>query len=144
MKQLHVVQLTSVHSAYDLRIIKQCRSLAAAGYQVTLIAPHSCDEFTGGIHIRRVPMVEGRFRRMTLTVWRIYREAVRQRADIYHFHDPELIPVGLLLKARRKKVIYDAHEPYPQKILCKAWIPIKLRPLVSRVFAVFERMASAM
>jgi glycosyltransferase involved in cell wall biosynthesis len=141
MKPIHVVQLTSVHSAYDLRIIKECTSLAGAGYKVTLIAPHPRDEKTGGVQIRGVPMVEGRFRRMTLTVWRIYREAVRQRADIYHFHDPELIPMGLLLKARRKKVIYDAHEPYPQKILCKAWIPIKLRPLVSHVFAVFERIA---
>src|SRR6185437_10770535 len=144
MKRIHVVQLTSVHSAYDLRILKECRSLAAAGYQVTLIAPHSCDEITGGVQIKRVPMIGGRFRRMTLTVWRVYREAVRQRADIYHFHDPELIPVGLLLKAWGKKVIYDAHEPYPQKILCKSWIPIKLRPFVSRLFAVVERNASAL
>jgi glycosyltransferase involved in cell wall biosynthesis len=142
MKQIHVVQLTSVHSAYDLRIIKECRSLAGAGYQVTLIAPHPGDEITGDVQIRGVPMVEGRLRRMTLTVWRIYREAVRQRGDIYHFHDPELIPVGLLLKARRKKVIYDAHEAYPQKILCKPWIPIKLRPLVSRLFAFVEHAAS--
>src|SRR6476469_5707469 len=137
MKRVHVVQLTSVHFADDLRIIKECRSLAGAGYQVTLIAPHPSDEITGGVQIRGVPVVEGRLRRMTLTVWRTYREAVRQRADIYHFHDPELIPVGLLLKARGKKVVYDAHEAYPQKILCKSWIPIKLRPVVSRLFAVF-------
>jgi glycosyltransferase involved in cell wall biosynthesis len=144
MKRIHVVQLTSVHSAYDLRILKECRSLADAGYQVTLIAPHSYDEVTGRVQIRSVPMVGGRLRRMTLTVWRIYREAVRQRADIYHFHDPELIPVGLLLKAWGKKVIYDAHEAYPQKILCKSWIPKKLRPLLSRLFAGFERFASAL
>jgi glycosyltransferase involved in cell wall biosynthesis len=89
-------------------------------------------------------MVEGRFRRMTRTVSRVYREAVRQRADIYHFHDPELIPVGLLLKAQGKKVIYDAHEAYPQKILSKSWIPVRLRPLVSRLFAVIERIASVL
>ncbi|HET9791154.1 MAG TPA: glycosyltransferase, partial [Candidatus Angelobacter sp.] len=144
MKRIHVVQLTSVHSAYDLRILKECISLAGAGYKVTLIAPHPFDEITEGIQIRGVPTVAGRFRRMTLTVWRIYREAVRQRADIYHFHDPELIPVGLLLKAWGKKVIYDAHEAYPQKILCKAWIPNKLRPLLSRLFAAFERFASVL
>jgi glycosyltransferase involved in cell wall biosynthesis len=142
MKRIHVVHLTSVHSAYDLRILKECRSLADAGYQVTLIAPHSCNEIIGGVQIRGVFMLEGRFQRMTRTVWRVYREAVRQRADIYHFHDPELIPVGLLLKARGKKVIYDAHEAYPQKILCKSWIPLKLRALVSRLFAVVESIAS--
>src|SRR5262249_4931838 len=143
MKRIHIVHLTSVHSAYDLRIFKECRSLADAGYQVTIIAPHSCNEIAGSVQIRGVPMVEGRFRRMTRTVWRVYREAVRQRADIYHFHDPELIPVGLLLKAQGKKVIYDAHEAYPQKILSKSWIPLKLRPLLSRLFAVVERIASA-
>ena len=144
MKRIHVVQLTSVHSAYDLRILKECTSLAGAGYQVTLIAPHPSDEITEGVQIRAVPMVAGRFRRMTITVLRMYREAARQRADIYHFHDPELIPVGVLLKARGKKVIYDAHEPYSQKILCKPWIPNKWRPLVSRLFAVVERTACVM
>ena len=68
MKRIHVVQLTSVHSAYDVRIFKECRSLADAGYQVTLIAPHSCDELTEGVQIRGVSMVEGRFQRMTRTV----------------------------------------------------------------------------
>ena len=144
MKRIQVVHLTSVHPPDDLRILKQCRSLADAGYQVTIIAPHTCDDIRGGVQIRGVLIVEGRFRRMTRTVWRVYREAVRQRADIYHFHDPELIPVGLLLKARGKKVIYDAHESYPQKILSKSWIPLKLRPLVSRLFAVVERIASVM
>jgi len=143
MKRIHVVHLTSVHSAYDLRILKECRSLADAGYQVTIVAPHARNEMSGEIQIRGVLMVEGRFRRMTRTVWRVYREAVRQRADIYHFHDPELIPVGLMLKARGKKVIYDAHEAYPQKILSKSWIPMKLRPILSRMFAVVERIACA-
>jgi glycosyltransferase involved in cell wall biosynthesis len=142
MKRIHVVHLTSVHSACDLRILKECKSLAAAGYQVTLIAPHPCDEVIDGVQVKGVPIVEGRLRRMTLTVWRVYREAVRQRANIYHFHDPELIPAGLLLKARGKKVVYDAHEAYPQKILCKSWIPVKLRPIVSRLFAVVEHFAS--
>jgi glycosyltransferase involved in cell wall biosynthesis len=144
MKPIHVVHLTSVHSAYDLRILKECRSLADAGYQVTIIAPHSCNEINEGVQIRGVLTFEGRFRRMTRTVWRVYREAVRQRADIYHFHDPELIPVGLLLKAHGKRVIYDAHEAYPQKILSKSWIPLRLRPLVSRLFAVVERIACVM
>lgn len=142
MKPIHVVHLTSVHSAYDLRIFKECKSLVDAGYQVTLIAPHPSDEVAEGVQIKGVPMREGRVRRMTRTVWAVYREAVRQRADIYHFHDPELILIGLLLKARGKKVIYDAHEAYSQKIRCKTWIPAKLRPIVSRLFSVIERIAS--
>ena len=29
------------------------------------------------------------------TTWRVLRDAWRERADLYHLHDPELLPVGL-------------------------------------------------
>jgi glycosyltransferase involved in cell wall biosynthesis len=57
----------------------------------------------------------------------VYREAARQEAEVYHFHDPELIPVGVLLKIRGKKVVYDIHEEYPTKVLAKYYLPRWLR-----------------
>jgi glycosyltransferase involved in cell wall biosynthesis len=77
---------------------------------------------------------------MTGLLWRLYRLALREDADVYHFHDPELIVVGLLLKLRGKKVIWDVHEHYPNSILDKFWISKSLRRLVSRSFDLFERM----
>jgi len=68
---------------------------------------------------------------MTETVRSIYREAIRVDADIYHFHDPELIPVGLLLRARGKKVVYDIHEDVPKDILSKHYLPRWSRKIVS-------------
>jgi glycosyltransferase involved in cell wall biosynthesis len=53
--------------------------------------------------------------------------------NIYHFHDPELLPFGLLLSWTGKHVIYDAHEDLPRQILSKYWIPLPLRKVVSVV-----------
>ena len=51
--------------------------------------------------------------RMTRTTWAVYRSAQAVDADLYHFHDPELIPIGLLLKAQRPARIRDVHENLP-------------------------------
>jgi glycosyltransferase involved in cell wall biosynthesis len=46
-----------------------------------------------------------------------------ENADIYHFHDPELLLVGALLKLHGKKVIYDVHEDFKGTMDGKQWIP---------------------
>ena len=68
---------------------------------------------------------------MTKTVWRVCRAALAERANIYHFHDSELILVGLLLGLRGKRVIYDVHDDLPRQVLSKRYLPPQLRGLVS-------------
>jgi len=93
-----IAHLTSVHAAFDIRIFhKECKSLARHGHQVTLVVPHVRDEVVGGVCIKSIPRLRHRLSRMTRTTWRVFRQALRAKADLYHFHDPELIPVGLLL-----------------------------------------------
>jgi glycosyltransferase involved in cell wall biosynthesis len=128
--------LTSVHQPFDVRIFhKEARSLTSAGYEVVIVAPHTRSEQVDGIRVMAVPLPKGRRERMTKVAWRVLREAVRENASIYHFHDPELIPVGLLLKCRGKRVIYDVHEDFPQSILNtdRHWVPPRLRHLASKV-----------
>jgi len=124
-----VVVVTSAHTPFDQRIfLKEARSLAAAGYDVTLIVPHDKNEIRDGIQIKAVPRLTGRVQRFTINLWRLYREALRQRGDYYHLHDPELLLVGLALKlTTHAKVIFDAHEDYPSVALRREWIPKPLR-----------------
>ena len=131
--------LTTVHEPIDDRIfLKESVSLAAAGYRVTVIAPHTMDEEITGIPIKCIPKPRGRLCRFTRTARDLYREAVDQDADVYHFHDPELFPVALLLKMRGKKVLYDVHEDLPLDILTKLWINPWLRPPVAFMARIAE------
>jgi glycosyltransferase involved in cell wall biosynthesis len=129
-----IAQLTSVHAVNDIRIFhKQCCSLAKAGYDVTMVVPGEKDVAREGVQIRCLPKEKKRLARMTKTAWRCYREALRLGADLYHFHDPELIPVGLLLRAHGKKVIYDIHEDVPKDILSKQYLPVWSRKSIAWV-----------
>jgi len=135
-----VCLLTSVHIAFDGRIFhRAARSLAQAGYEVVLIAPHDKDEVVEGVRVVGLPQPKNRLHRTTKVLWRLYRLAVQEDADVYHFHDPELMIVGLLLKQRGKKVIWDVHEHYPNSILDKYYLAKPLRRIIAASFDLFER-----
>ena len=131
-KPIRVVHLTSVHRAFDVRIFhKECRTLAASGYDVTLVAPHDRDETRDGVVIRAVRQPRSRRERFLYTGREIYKTCMEQDADVYHFHDPELMPVAILLKLHGKRVVYDVHEDYPAAMYDKHWLPRVLRPAVA-------------
>jgi glycosyltransferase involved in cell wall biosynthesis len=139
-----IVHLTSVHDALDVRIFhKECKSLAKSRqHEVIVVAP---DERTGvidGVTLRNVPPVQGRLARATVGIFRVFREARRQRADIYHFHDPELVLVGLVLQALGSKVIYDIHEDYSKVIHHKPYIPRLIRQPLAWVATQVENLAA--
>ncbi len=135
-----VVHLSSVHPPYDTRIFrKECRSLHDAGYDVTLVVGHERDEDHDGVRLRAVTRGGNRLTRMLATTWRVWRRAASERADLYHFHDPELILVGLALRGGGAKVIYDAHENYAEQIRGKPWLPAPLRGPVAAAASFVER-----
>lgn len=61
----------------------------------------------------------------------LYRKAVELDADIYQVSEPELVGVGVKLKKRGKKVIYNLRENYPALVLDKQYIPKSLRKLIA-------------
>lgn len=137
---MRIAHLTSVHPRYDTRIfLKQCRSLARAGYDVTLVvADDQADERKDGVRILTVGRGRGRVDRIVSTTRRVYRRAIELDADVYHLHDPELLLIGLKLKRRGYRVIFDAHEDLPKQILGKQYLWRPARSAVSRTVGVYE------
>lgn len=140
---MRVCHLTSVHPAHDTRIFeKECLSLVEAGYDVYLVAPAAHSTRDRGVTIAAVPPARGRLQRVVVTTARVLLRALQVRATVYHFHDPELIPVGLVLRLLGKHVIYDVHEDVPADILNKHYLARGIRAVLSRLVDVGERAAA--
>jgi glycosyltransferase involved in cell wall biosynthesis len=123
-----VAHLTSVHAPLDGRIFsRECRTLARAGYDVVIVAAGEADRIVDRVRIRAVPPPRNRVHRLFFTGLAVLRAALRERCDVYHFHDPELMACGLLLRMLGKRVIYDAHEDVPKEVAGKRYIPRALR-----------------
>ncbi|MCL0034121.1 glycosyltransferase family 4 protein [Thermodesulfovibrionales bacterium] len=135
--------LTTAHPPFDTRIFhKQAKSLVKAGYDVTLIVRHDRAEAIDGVRILPLEKPANRLTRMLKTTWQVWQKAVKQKASVYHFHDPELIPVGLFLKLQGRKVIYDVHEDVPRQILSKHWIAKPLRKIIAWLVERVENFAA--
>jgi glycosyltransferase involved in cell wall biosynthesis len=137
-----ICMLSSVRPATEPRILlKQGVSLVRAGYRVSIVAIHPQDEVLFGIAIRALHKFASRFSRMLLTSWRVYREALRERADVYHFHNTALIPVGWLLKLHRRRVVYDVREDTPAVMRDTHWIPSWVQPAAAWVIDMAEKLS---
>jgi glycosyltransferase involved in cell wall biosynthesis len=140
---IKVCHMTSVHESLDVRIfLKECVSLRKRGYDVSLVAKG--ESFVqDGVKIIGIGACErNRIARFIKVSRRIFEKALAVDADIYHFHDPELIPYAKKLKKLGKKVIYDSHEDVPRQILSKGWIPALLRKTISKVYERYEKSSS--
>jgi glycosyltransferase involved in cell wall biosynthesis len=137
-----VVHITTVHNPFDNRIFyRECISLANAGYRVVLIAPNSLDQCVNKIRIQSFLCPRNRFGRMTLGVYRALRAAISHGEKIFHFHDPEFIIAGLVLKIMGKEVIYDIHEDNSTALLEREYLPTKFRVAISNLLSKLEQIA---
>ncbi|WP_160752254.1 glycosyltransferase family 4 protein [Qipengyuania algicida] len=107
--------------------------MSRAGFDVTLVGVKSPEILSGtNIQIVNLPTPENRATRMIGQTYRVYREALKANAQVYHFHDPELLPCGLMLKKfTGAKVVFDSHECFREDVVEKDWIPKILRKSVS-------------
>ena len=139
---MKICHMTTVHPAQDARIFhRMCRPLAAQNHEVVLIAPQSFSAegrlrpsvFNGAI---------GRAARLNRSAIAL-KAALSETFNVYHFHDPELIPAALVLKALRRDsaVIYDVHEDYPSMMLDKYWLPRWTRPSAALGARLANRLA---
>lgn len=129
--------ITTAHRADDVRIFqREGRSLAAAGFEVVLVAPSSGRSPIGVRHIPLPPPPKLRVGRFMTAAWRAGAALRGIDADIYHFHDPELIPLAMAVARTGRVVVWDAHEDYVTKFAptrAGSWVPLGARRTVSRL-----------
>lgn len=116
--------------------------MADAGYDVTLIVPSTEAGRRDGVRIRPIRPTASRADRFLKAPAAILKAALTEPADLYHFHDPELVPVGLILQALKAPVIYDVHEETGKSLQTREWIPVSIRPPVGKIFDHIDRFAS--
>lgn len=113
-----VAHLSVVHHVYDIRIYhKECKSLSKTGYDVHLIIPHERDEVSENIHIISLPIKffnKSIFKTYIILPFISLLKSLKINAHVYHLHDPQLIPIGIMLKLFQKKVVYDVHEDHKE------------------------------
>lgn len=91
-----------------------------------MVAANAKEETINGVQIVNGSTTKRkRLGRMLFTAREVYRKARSIDADIYHFHDPELLPYVAKLKRKNKIVIYDAHEDLPRQIMGKEYLRFK-------------------
>ncbi len=137
------VCMFTIHPADDVRVLhREAASLIELGLSVTLIANTPRDP---GEPLLRHPdlaleVVEVPLRPLKdrlLGVLALSRRAMRVRAEAYHLHDPDLLPVGILLRLlRRRRVVYDVHEFYA--MVWSAAFPAPVRKYARVLISVLE------
>lgn len=136
----------TIHPATDARIFhREAQCLRELGWNVTVAGAHPADDIREGIQIRRLDRYPGRIKRMLTSWWNALGMVRAIDADIYHFHDPALLPTALLVKTfLGKKVVFDAHEDVGLLFL-RDWLPDwAKRPLVAVMDAVDRYCARRM
>ncbi len=142
-KSLKIIHLTTVHPWWDNRIYeKMVKSLAEMGFKVTYIAQFSgqLPEMEAGIQFAPLARHSGLVGRIQRNIHALII-CLRNPGYIVHFHDPEIILIGLILKLVGRKVVYDVHENNLLSIQYKDYLPPLLKMLLKSAVAGLECIA---
>lgn len=139
--RVQIVHLSTVHPSYDTRVFSKASVGAVrAGYQVALMAVGKTEE-RAGVRIIGLRRYRSRLARVVIGSLRALWRLCGIRGRIVHFHDFELVPLGLLLKCLGWKVVYDVHEDYRQAAFERPYLHVALRVSVSCFVAWMETLA---
>ena len=142
-----VCHITSVHQPGDARIfLKECTTLAAAGFEVSLVYCTNGqreEKTSNNVRLIGVPRAgNGRFSRMVKDTRAVIDAGLKTGATVFHFHDPELIPHAIRLYKKGYTVFYDAHEDLPLQIMSKHYLPGFIRSTVAAIMRLMETWMS--
>jgi len=144
MSKTKIAHLTSAHPRFDTRIfVKQCCSLGQSYDTFLVVADGKGNEVKNSVNIIDVGKFQGRKDRMLNAPKAVFEKALDLDAEIYHLHDPELIPIGLKLKKYGKKVLFDAHEDLPNQIMSKHYLNSVSKKIIAFLVKAYEKYACA-
>jgi glycosyltransferase involved in cell wall biosynthesis len=135
--KLTVIHLTTAHFMDDARIFnRECRSIARLPLVSVKIAAHGCVELDPSIEKVSFGLKpSNRVLRILRSQFIGIKMILTNNPSIWHFHDPELLPIAAILIKCRRRVIWDAHEDYflqfDPKINYRSYLPPILRRIIS-------------
>ena len=124
---MKIVMLVNNTCKYDSRVIREATSLSKSGHELVVFA--FSDENTpltdniNGFIIKRISPKNNKKFKIVFNLFtifsylRYYHQVLirikSENADVCHFHDLPLLPLGAMVKLLKKsKIIYDSHELY--------------------------------
>ncbi len=138
---MKICHITSAHPEEDGRIFRRaCVTSVNYGYDTYLVQSGSSYK-KNGVQIIGIgyPKTSGRLFRMTAFARKAYLEAKSINADLYHIHDPELLPYARKLHRMGKAVVFDSHENYVEQIRNKTYLPRFIAKLLSVVYDMYSK-----
>ena len=137
-----IVHFSTVHRALDSRIFYKELISLNSDFNIKLICKYN-NEICEEKNIELIPLksYNNKLARMIFSPLFALKSILDVKADIYHFHDPELMFTGLILKLMGKHVVYDVHENYRAVINARYWIRGKyLRRIIAEFVWMLDRM----
>ncbi|HKV03877.1 MAG TPA: glycosyltransferase [Candidatus Acidoferrales bacterium] len=142
-RAITICHFTTAHTTLKSRSFhREFLPLAAGGIGVRYVAPMAAPARRDGVDFISLPQPENRLRRIFGPVT-LLEKLLRQRASLYHFQDPQLLPLAFLLKlVFRRRVVYDAYEDFPSMAASSPRIPRVLRRAAAKIVAAVEKLAA--
>ncbi|MGC9314875.1 MAG: hypothetical protein ACP5G4_04495 [bacterium] len=136
---MHIAMIASTHPPTDARVAyKEAGTLIDAGHRVSFLGLVNGEYPSHNrMEVHLLPRPKNRFLRV-LKGKKLARKALEIDADAYIIHDTEVLYIAKRLAAKGKTIIHDAHEPYPDFIAEKGWVPALIKPITKRIVAKME------
>lgn len=140
-----ILHLTTVHPRDDIRVFtKMALSLSDHGHEVFLaVADGKGNDRVDGVTILDLGGHSSRRARFTKSR-EAYKTVRKVDPEFVHFHDPELLPLGIALSVKGYRVIYDAHEDISATIRTKRWLPFGTRHVSAALAGGIENIGCRM
>ena len=140
----HICFVNSIFGREDALIVyRQGKSLVEAGYEVSYtVFDDKPDEVKEGIAIHSLGAGMTDAKSRFLKRPKIIREFLKNHhADVYQISEPEPLQVGLYLKRKGKKVVYNLREWYPDYYARKRKVKWQQRLVNNLCERYFRRVA---